>query len=129
MLSQIPMSRDTLLNLKAEFDESLRIQQIERIVDFIYKQAIHLAKTSQKTRYMYDLDNVEKANMDDIVERLEILFPGCSITFSYQDNEFDAKYYANQQVRQQVQQQVQQQVHKQVHKQVQIKIYISIDWS
>ena len=49
--------------------------------------AVQLARTSTKTQYIYDITQNGHmpfivANMDDILSRLQILFPDCSVEFT-----------------------------------------------
>ena len=87
MATLVPMPRDEMRSLKAQTDENARIYQVEQYVRSIYQSALHLARTSTKTQYIHDiLQNGNMpfivANMDDILSRLQILFPDCSVEFT-----------------------------------------------
>ena len=87
MSSLIPMPRDEMRSLKAKDDEIARIYQVEANVRSIYQSAVHLARTSTKTQYIYTITSYREipfivTNMDDILSRLRILFPDCSVQFT-----------------------------------------------
>jgi len=87
MSSLIPMPRDEMRSLKAKDDEIARIYQVEANVRSIYQSAVELARTSTKTQYIYTITSYREipfivTNMDDILSRLRILFPDCSVQFT-----------------------------------------------
>ena len=87
MSSLIPMPRDEMRSLKAKDDEIARIYQVEANVRSIYQSAVQLARTSTKTQYIYTITSYREipfivTNMDDILSRLRILFPDCSVQFT-----------------------------------------------
>jgi hypothetical protein len=87
MSSLIPMPRDEMRSLKAKDDEIARIYQVEANVRSIYQSAVQLARTSTKTQYIYTITSYSEipfivTNMDDILSRLRILFPDCSVQFT-----------------------------------------------
>jgi tRNA(Glu) U13 pseudouridine synthase TruD len=80
----IPVSRDSMRELKAKTDEENRLTQIEQNLRCMYNNAIQSAKTSTKTQWILEI-HVSQVfliqNMDDILSGLRYLFPDCSVEF------------------------------------------------
>lgn len=94
-MSIIPVDRMTLLSLKAMKDETDRRKELDDLVTSIYKQVLYVATNSTRTSFQQvvprnsvprgrvgrgNSENTEmhplyKANMDEILRRLQELFP------------------------------------------------------
>jgi hypothetical protein len=84
-MSQLPMSRNELQNLKQKKDEEDRVHHIKQIIYIIYNSVISTATKKTDTSYKYQIhrnndDNFYAKNMTDILKGLQELFPDCSIT-------------------------------------------------
>ena len=80
-MSLQPMMRSKLSGLKAERDEEMRCQQIQRIIHIIYNSVINLASTSTNTSYKKELESTPFiiTNMQDILSGLRFIFPDCIV--------------------------------------------------
>ena len=105
-MSLLPISRDTMLSLKALKDEEIRQKaeaerqrQISRIVSNIYSGAKNIAETTTQTSLSYKICLNSTAmiirsgyresaqtdyeflmrNMDEVLRHLKDLFPGCVV--------------------------------------------------
>ena len=80
-MSLQPMMRSKLSGLKAERDEEMRCQQIQRIIHIIYNSVINLASTSTNTSYKKELELTPFiiTNMQDILSELRVIFPDCLV--------------------------------------------------
>lgn len=79
------MSREIMQTLKATKEEELRIEKVKRSVTRIYQEAIQKAMTSTSTSYSLHLGQeyqFYKDNMEEILTKLQSLFPGCSVKLS-----------------------------------------------
>jgi hypothetical protein len=96
-MDQVPVTRDTLRNLKNKRDEEIRIQKVNACISKVYSDIIHKAKTSIETSYYYMLPSVpvsnsthlpvphpefHRENKEDILNGLRTLFPDCSVEYS-----------------------------------------------
>jgi hypothetical protein len=91
MTTPIPMLRYQMRSLKARTDEENRLIGIERYVKIMYDAAVQSARTSTNTQWTLDFHNGQGGNMydgkfmitniDDILKRLQVLFPDCSVEF------------------------------------------------
>ena len=106
-MSLVPMTKTALRNLKAEEDERIRKETVEKIVTRIYTLTIAFAKTSTETHYKYEIppqhphplliddqdfnDDLHLTygfymeNLDEICRGLRPLFPKCRITLKDPD--------------------------------------------
>ena len=87
-MSLKPMSRESMLGLKAKKDEEMRLEKINNRVRHIYTQAICAAEDLGFTSYNYPIDpwrnpnagyDFYKNNMGDILYGLKTLFPDCRV--------------------------------------------------
>jgi hypothetical protein len=99
-MSVVPVDRMTLLSLKAMKDEADRRKELDELIASIYKQVIYVATNSNRTSFQQvvprnslprgrvqnlpvgrgNSENTEmhplyKANMEEILSRLQELFP------------------------------------------------------
>ena len=90
-MDQVPVTRDTLRNLKNKRDEEIRIQKVNACISKVYSDIIHRAKISIETSYYYILPSVpvsnstpefNRENKEDILNGLRTLFPDCSVEYS-----------------------------------------------
>lgn len=109
-----PFSRDEMQALKAGKDEEKRIENVKKCVALIYKEAIYFAETSIETSYIFEIDphktllrvspNVYndtyyveyqfyRDNMEDILNGLQTLFPGCTVKLINMCTGTDGKRY------------------------------------
>lgn len=96
-----PMSRDTMRELKATFEEAARIQQVKQIVQHVYQAAVQTAKTKNDTSYNHSLPHARDhmnhsfylKNMPDILAGLQELFPGCAVSHTLLSKGTDGKMY------------------------------------
>ncbi len=83
-----PVSRETMRNLKAEFDESKRRQTardcnvlIQDTMIQIYRDAVKKAETSMQTSYYYQTrDPLIIKCSNELTSGLKELFPGCEVS-------------------------------------------------
>uniref|UniRef100_A0A6C0ANQ4 Uncharacterized protein n=1 Tax=viral metagenome TaxID=1070528 RepID=A0A6C0ANQ4_9ZZZZ len=90
-MAAVPMSRDMMRELKAKTDENNRLTLVERYVKIMYESAINTARTSINTQWRAEFHNGQGGqlldgrfiitNIDDILRRLQDLFPDCSVDF------------------------------------------------
>lgn len=85
-MSLNPISRDEMRQRKAVKDETLRAQQVLRFVQQIYNSATQYADTTSATVYRFDANLIQHqpiimANMDEIIQNLRTLFPGCNVEY------------------------------------------------
>ena len=112
-MSLTPVTRDSLLNLKAEKDEHNRLKELETIVKMIYSQVISQAERTNITTYQFPkLPDINKwhqynnstepyekygpfikANSDDIIGAIQSLFPDCSVKYKSFALGVDRKLY------------------------------------
>jgi hypothetical protein len=107
-MDQVPVTRDTLRNLKNKIHEEMRIQEVNHCISQVYSAIIQKAKTSTETSYYYMLPSfpVSKAthlpvphpefhreNIEDILHGLRTLFPDCSVEYSTLTQGQDGKLY------------------------------------
>lgn len=86
-----PMSRDEMRSLKAKTDEENRLRQVEQHVKTMYDSAMNTARTSTNSQWRTEFHNGRSGqgldatfaitNIDDILKRLQVLFPDCSVEF------------------------------------------------
>ena len=90
-MDQVPVTRDTLRNLKNKRDEEIRIQKVNACISKVYSDIIYTAKRSIETSYYYMLPSVpvsnstpefHRENKEDILNGLRTLFPDCSVEYS-----------------------------------------------
>ena len=114
MEALVPISRDTMKILKTQKDEELRLNGIKAIIQTIYSKAKHIAETTHDISYKYPvtLDHIYvqnkhntsvipssqsaefyTKNMDDILDGLRDLFPGCSVLNTTLSRGQDGKFY------------------------------------
>ena len=82
-MSLPPFSRDELRTLKIRNEEEQRNQEIQNIVKQIYTNVICCAKSTNETKFSY-MNRQQKINSDyiqDIIEKLKILFPDCIVEY------------------------------------------------
>ena len=108
------MSRAMMLSLQAQNnsertldEERVRLDKIKQIVDSIYYSAVEFAATSTDMSFKYEIPRMRYRyhdsnrgsdpfylnNMDDILNRLQILFPDCSVTHALMARGRDGKIY------------------------------------
>ena len=101
-MDQVPVTRDTLRNLKNKRDEEMRIQKVNTCISQVYSAIIHIAKTSIETSYYYKLPSLpvsnstpefHRENMEDILHGLRTLFQDCSVEYSTLIQGQDGKLY------------------------------------
>ena len=107
-MDQLPVTRDTLQNLKNKINEEMRIQRVKDCISGLYNAIIHKAKTSTETSYYYMLPpfpvsksthlpvpypEFYRENMEDILHGLRTLFPDCSVEYSTLIQGQDGKLY------------------------------------
>jgi hypothetical protein len=117
METLVPISRDTMKILKAQKDEEMRqvleknrVNGIIGIIKIIYSSAKRIAETTYNLSYNYPLPltyareagsvvqpsqsaEFHKTNMDDILDGLRDLFPGCSVFNTSLSRGQDGKMY------------------------------------
>jgi len=95
-MSQIqPFIRQELQQLKAKTDEKKRLEQVNYLVNNIYRTLIDQATTNIKTSYNHRIQDTlffEK-NKDDIINGLKTLFPDCSIDYKMLQRGNDGQIY------------------------------------
>jgi hypothetical protein len=80
-----PVSRSTLLGLKAKKEEEERIQMIGSIIYNIYRQVNQTAMTTTNTTYKIPIQDMTRHNFEiednipDILDRLRNLFPDSKV--------------------------------------------------
>jgi hypothetical protein len=101
------MSRDTMRQLKAKYEEAVRIEGVKNRVQMIYSAAVHAARFKPETSYNFQLPMVQAAdyaasmttdpfylkNMPDILAGLQELFPGCHVCHTLFSKGKDGKMY------------------------------------
>jgi len=85
-MSLNPISRDEMRQRKAVRDEALRAQQVSQFVRNIYNNATQIADATSETVYRFDArqtqhQHILMANMDEIINSLRALFPGCLVEY------------------------------------------------
>ena len=109
MEALVPISRDTMKDLKAQKDEEKRqvleknrIYEIKTIIRTIYSSARRIAETTDDLSYAYPLplpihpsrpSEFHTTNMDDILGGLRDLFPDCSVLNTTLSRGQDGKMY------------------------------------
>jgi hypothetical protein len=94
-----PITRDYLLNLKAQTDEETRIRTIQGYAQNIYQQVMNTARSTTQTRFQQQVHNNGQGqfsvrdNMPDILEKLRGLFPDSKIDFKSLSRGQDGKMY------------------------------------
>ena len=112
-----PMSRDTMRQLKAKYEEAARIEGVKNRVQMIYSDAVHAARFKPETSYNFQLPMVQAVdyaarkvtkfgciegmstdpfylkNMPDILAGLQELFPGCHVSHTLFSKGTDGKMY------------------------------------
>lgn len=86
-MSRTPISRDTMLSLKAQKDEEIRQKaeadrqhRISDIVTNIYDSAKTAAETSDQKSYAWVIPhNFPNGDLVTLIESLRDLFPGCTV--------------------------------------------------
>jgi hypothetical protein len=106
-MSLLPITKAGMRNLKAEEDERIRKETVDKIVRRIYTLAVAFAKTSTVTHYNYDIppqnphplpiddqdfnDNLNLTyefymeNIKPILRDLGLLFPKCLVLLKESD--------------------------------------------
>jgi hypothetical protein len=91
-----PITRDYLLNLKAQTDEEARIKFIQDYSHAVYSWVKHTAKTTTQTCYKHPLftDRETTTNISDILSKLKILFPDSAIGLNknLENKEIETKF-------------------------------------
>lgn len=93
-MSLKPMSRYTMLNLKTIRDEEIRKNHIEVHIKHIYNKTVQYAELQNGTFYHYKIpsqydkitglytpDSFYIQNINDIILRLQDLFPECKVEY------------------------------------------------
>jgi hypothetical protein len=108
MEALLPISRDTMKILKAQKDEEMRQVGIFGIINIIYSNVRRIAETTHDLSYKYPIPlnqghsamippsqsaEFYMANMDDILNGLQKLFPGCSVLNTTLSRGQDGKFY------------------------------------
>ena len=91
-MSLTPMSREAMKLMIIVETES----QIRGIVSAIYSNALNTAKTSHATAYYHlvpIMDPFYRANMQAILNRLETLFPDCTVSHTLVSRGTNGKLY------------------------------------
>lgn len=93
-----PITRDHLLNLKAQTDEETRIKNVHGYAQSIYQQVMNTARTTTQTRYQQQVQNhggqfSVRDNLPDILDKLRGLFPDSKIDFKSLSRGQDGKMY------------------------------------
>jgi hypothetical protein len=97
-MSLIPISRETMKNLRKKTEEENRIYHIKQTIQIIYNGATSSAKCGETTVYKYQIPRVQNnnfysKNMTDILNGLQELFPDSSITHTIFALGTDGKMY------------------------------------
>jgi hypothetical protein len=97
-MSQIPICRNELKQLKQKTDEENRVYHIKQIISNIYNNVISLAKTKTDTSYKYQVplnpnDDFYSKNITEILQGLQKLFPDCTVTHTLFAYGTDGKMY------------------------------------
>jgi len=87
------VSRDQMLSLKAVTDEEFRQAKIKRIIQQVYQLAIQSAKTSSQTYYNFPCQDQPSPDIENILDGLRKLFPGCKVEFKSLMQGRDGKMY------------------------------------
>lgn len=108
------MSRAMMQSLNAQNnsepalqEEKIRLDKIKQIVDSIYYSAVEFAGTSTEISFKYEIPRIRYRyhdsnrgsdpfylnNMQDILNRLQTLFPDCSVTHALMARGRDGKIY------------------------------------
>ena len=105
-MSLTPFSRENMRALKSQKDEEGHQRKLEQVVGNIYTSAVSFAERNVETTYRFAIQNVYHiwvaipsiipsnhnlqlqinkdyimGNMDEILTRLRILFPDCSVEY------------------------------------------------
>jgi len=100
-----PISRNMMKVLKTQKDEEMRVNGIKTIIRTIYSNARRIAETTHDLSYKYPLPWTARSdqpvhspefhtrNMDDILDGLRDLFPGCSVLNTTLSRGQDGKFY------------------------------------
>ena len=85
-MSLTPISRDEMRQRKAVKDEAIRVQHVSSFVKQIYNSATQIADSTADTVYRFDAtpllqQPILMANMDEIIQNLRNLFPGCVVGY------------------------------------------------
>lgn len=82
-----PVTAAQMRDLKALEDEKNRWKVINNIISSVYRDAIQFAKINTETRFVYHPtgfnggDDFLINNKRDIISKLELLFPECSVSY------------------------------------------------
>ena len=108
MENLVRISRNMMKVLKSQKDEEVRVNGIKTIIRTIYSNARRIAETTHDLSYKYPIPsnpqysgNVQPSqsaefhttNMDDILDGLRDLFPGCSVLNTTLSRGQDGKFY------------------------------------
>lgn len=101
-----PVNRESMQNLRAVRQDIMKKTHIESIIKYIYHAAISKATTSSSkshkeeigvnTRdYTMHVNNIpfERSQIPDILEKLQTLFPDCSVEHKSLSRGHDGKLY------------------------------------
>lgn len=96
----LPMSRDTMRELKAKTEEAARLEGVKQIVQQVYNAAVQAARFKPETSYNHPLPQDRQQtvpfylkNMPDILAGLQELFPGCAVSHTLLSRGTDGKMY------------------------------------
>jgi len=95
-MSLNPINRDTMRQLKILKDEEQRLSKINKLVCELYSAAVETAMYSTSTSYTYELShdkNFIVANIQEILQCIEELFPDCSVKHTLMARGRDRKMY------------------------------------
>lgn len=100
-MSLVPIPRESMRTLKDEADEKHRIRRVNEIVARIYEAAMHRAKTTYKSSYVWNIKRrfdddeymITIFNTGEITNALEVLFPGCSVEHTMMAKGSDGKMH------------------------------------
>jgi hypothetical protein len=96
IMSLNPINRDTMRQLKVLKDEEQRLSKVNKLVYELYSAAVETAMYSTNTSYTYELLHDKYfilANIQEILEYIQELFPDCSVKHTLMARGRDRKMY------------------------------------
>lgn len=80
------MSRESMRGLRAKREELCRQEEearrrahVTNVVREVYQRATMLASVTDRTHYVYPVGGADNALVQDVIEGLRPLFPGCAV--------------------------------------------------
>jgi len=76
-----PISREQMQGLKVKSEIEEYNEYLQAYIKFIYDRAVHVAKKSSNTKYIYEIKDNKAIidHIDEVIIGLKYLFPRCMI--------------------------------------------------